>query len=59
MLSGLRRGYSVPHQGSAEFEPGDFILPSGPALLQVLEPGHLVGSYHWPPVGLTILQDLL
>ena len=49
----------MPHQGSSEVEPGDLILPGGPSLLQVLEPGPMVGSYHWPPEGLTMFHDLL
>ena len=59
LLTGLRRGYSVPHQGFREFEPSDFILPSGPTLFQMLERGHVVGSYHWPPESLPIFHDLL
>ena len=52
LLTGLTRDYSVPHQGSAEFEPGDFILSGGPTLLLMLEPSHMVSSFHHPPESL-------
>ena len=40
-----RRSYSVQNQDSPEFEPGSFIISGGPALLQVLEPGHISTHY--------------
>ena len=53
------RGYSVPNQGSSDLEPSDLILPCGPALLKVLEPGHMISSDHRPPKGLLVLHHLL
>ena len=53
------RGYPVPDQGFPEFEPGSLIIPGVPALLQVLEPSHMISTNHWLPEGLTILQHLL
>ena len=52
-----RRGYPVPDQGSPEFKPGSLINPGGPALLQVLEPGHMISTNYWPPEGLTPLSS--
>ena len=49
----------MPDQGSPKFEPGSLIVPGGPALLHVLEPGYVISMNHWPPEGLTILDHLL
>ena len=51
------RGYSVPNQGCSGFEPGSFIIPSGSALLQVLEPGCMIGMHHPPTKGLSVLPS--
>ena len=47
------------HTVFPEFEPGGFIHPGCPTLLQVLEPNPMVGLYHCPPKSLTILHHLL
>ena len=49
----------MPNQGSSELVPSDLIIPSGPALLQVLEPVPVVSSHHGPPEGLPVLNHLL
>ena len=52
-------GHPVSHECMLQLQLGDLIIPHGSALLQVLEPSHVVGIHDKPAIGLPIFHDLL